>query len=147
VVVTKHLPGDRWLKILTSADCRVEVSQHEDVILSNQLVKDLIGKQCDGVIGQLTEVRMAGRRLRHQHLELHRSGDAAACRSGLCRQSPSMLPSVKDPCSAPDCLVFAASAAAAAAAGTDDWHPSFSTTALHALVAPYPSLLLRCCTA
>ena len=56
-MVTKPLPGDRWLQILTSADCRVEVSQHEDTILSNKLVKDLIGKQCDGVIGQLTEVR------------------------------------------------------------------------------------------
>ena len=57
VVVTKPLPGDRWLQILTAADCRVEVAQHEDTILSNKLVKDLIGKQCDGVIGQLTEVR------------------------------------------------------------------------------------------
>ena len=59
VVVTKPLPGDRWLKILTAADCRVEVSQHEDTILSNKLVKDLIGKECDGVIGQLTEVRLS----------------------------------------------------------------------------------------
>ena len=25
VVVTKDLPGTRWLEILTSADCRVEV--------------------------------------------------------------------------------------------------------------------------
>ena len=62
MVVTKHLPGDRWLKILTAADCRVEVSQHEDIILSNKLVKDLIGKQCDGVIGQLTEVRQLAQR-------------------------------------------------------------------------------------
>ena len=58
--MTKPLPGDRWLQILTAADCRVEVSQHEDTILSNKLVKDLIGKQCDGVIGQLTEVRWSG---------------------------------------------------------------------------------------
>lgn len=55
VVVTKPLPGDRWLQILTSAGCRVEISQHEDTILSNALVKQLIGDRCDGVIGQLTE--------------------------------------------------------------------------------------------
>ena len=57
MVVTKPLPGERWLQILTSAGCRVEVSQHEDTILSNSLVKQLIGDRCDGVIGQLTEVR------------------------------------------------------------------------------------------
>lgn len=27
VVVTKELPGDRWLKILTQANCRVEVCE------------------------------------------------------------------------------------------------------------------------
>lgn len=56
VVVTKPLPGDRWLQILTAAGCRVEISQHEDTILSIPLVKQLIGNRCDGVIGQLTEV-------------------------------------------------------------------------------------------
>eukprot|EP00798_Chlamydomonas_sp_ICE-L_P010019 gene10019-7906_t len=55
VVVTKELPGDRWLQILVQAGCRVEVSQHPDTILSNSLVKQLIGPKCDGVIGQLTE--------------------------------------------------------------------------------------------
>lgn len=55
VVVTKELPGDRWLQILVNAGCRVEVSKHPDVILNNQTVKQLIGDKCDGVIGQLTE--------------------------------------------------------------------------------------------
>lgn len=56
VVVTKNLPGERWLQILTAADCRVEVSQHPDIILNNETIKKLIGSKCDGVIGQLTEV-------------------------------------------------------------------------------------------
>lgn len=56
VVVTKALPGDRWLKVLTAAGCRVEVSADPDTILSNDKVKRLIGDKCDGVIGQLTEV-------------------------------------------------------------------------------------------
>jgi len=109
VVVTKHLPGDRWLKILTSADCRVEVSQHEDVILSNQLVKDLIGKQCDGVIGQLTEVRMATRscttgvcRCIPQGMQRH----AGLC---LCCQSASAPPSTEDLCSMPRYFLFSGS--------------------------------------
>lgn len=57
VLVTKHLPGDRWLKVLTSSGCRVEVCTDADTILSNDKVKKLIGDKCDGVIGQLTEVR------------------------------------------------------------------------------------------
>lgn len=56
VVVTKELPGDRWIQILQQAGCRVEVSKHPDIILSNSTIKQLLGKQCDGVIGQLTEV-------------------------------------------------------------------------------------------
>lgn len=56
MVVTKDLPGERWIQILTSAGCRVEVSQHEDTILSNATIKQLIGHKCHGVIGQLTEV-------------------------------------------------------------------------------------------
>ena len=43
VVVTKPLPGDRWLQVLTAAGARVEVCTD--------------GSKCDGVIGQLTEVR------------------------------------------------------------------------------------------
>lgn len=55
VVVTKELPGERWLQLLTAADCRVEVSKAPDTILSNAAIKQLIGSKCDGVIGQLTE--------------------------------------------------------------------------------------------
>ncbi|KAF8066182.1 HPR-A [Scenedesmus sp. PABB004] len=55
VVVTKNLPGERWLQILTAAGCRVEVSQHPDIILDNPTIRALIGDKCDGVIGQLTE--------------------------------------------------------------------------------------------
>jgi hypothetical protein len=57
VVVTKALPGDRWLQILIAAGCRVEVSQSADIIQDVATVKKLIGSHCDGVIGQLTEVR------------------------------------------------------------------------------------------
>lgn len=60
VVVTKALPGDRWLKVLTAAGCRVEVSADPDTILSNDKIKRLIGDKCDGLIGQLTEVRREG---------------------------------------------------------------------------------------
>lgn len=56
MVVTKTLPGERWLQFLINAGCRVEVSQHPDIILSNATIKQLIGTKCDGVIGQLTEV-------------------------------------------------------------------------------------------
>lgn len=56
VVVTKTLPGDRWLKVLTAGGARVEVCTDPDTILSNTKVKALIGDKCDGVIGQLTEV-------------------------------------------------------------------------------------------
>lgn len=55
VVVTKELPGERWLQILKAAGCRVEVSKHPDTILNNSTIKKLIGDKCDGVIGQLTE--------------------------------------------------------------------------------------------
>ncbi|KAL4855140.1 Glutamate synthase [NADH] [Chlorella vulgaris] len=55
VVVTKSLPGDRWLKVLTAAGCRVDVCTDADTILSNDKIKKLMGEKCDGVIGQLTE--------------------------------------------------------------------------------------------
>jgi glycerate dehydrogenase len=55
VVVTKDLPGKRWLAVLRSAGCRVEVCTHPDTILSVETIGKLIGEKCDGVIGQLTE--------------------------------------------------------------------------------------------
>src|SRR5262245_46922800 len=54
VIVTKVLPGDRWLEVLSRADCRVEVCASPD-ILSVAEIKAAIGDQCEGVIGQLTE--------------------------------------------------------------------------------------------
>ena len=55
VIVTKTLPGERWLRVLTSSDCRVEVCTHKDTILSVDTISQLIGDKCHGVIGQLTE--------------------------------------------------------------------------------------------
>jgi hydroxypyruvate reductase 1 len=54
VVVTKELPGDRWLKILAQADARVEFGT-ETRILKISEIKSAIGNRCDGAIGQLTE--------------------------------------------------------------------------------------------
>lgn len=54
VIVTKELPGERWLKMLTRADCRVEICTSPDV-LSVDEIKSAIGDQCDAAIGQLTE--------------------------------------------------------------------------------------------
>ena len=54
VIVTKELPGDRWLQILTEADCKVEICTSPD-ILTTEEIKEAIGSRCDGAIGQLTE--------------------------------------------------------------------------------------------
>ncbi|MGB9359639.1 MAG: NAD(P)-dependent oxidoreductase [Acidimicrobiia bacterium] len=54
VIVTKDLPGERWLDILTAADCSVEVCQSSDVLTPDEIA-ERIGEACDGAIGQLTE--------------------------------------------------------------------------------------------
>jgi len=54
VLVTKELPGQRWLEILAAADCRVEISTSTEV-LSIGDIKTALGAHCDGAIGQLTE--------------------------------------------------------------------------------------------
>lgn len=54
VIVTKELPGDRWLKILEAAGCRVEVCQSSDVLTFDEIA-EWIGSRCDGAIGQLTD--------------------------------------------------------------------------------------------
>ena len=54
VIVTKALPGRRWLDILIAADCRIEVC-HSAAVLSTETIKAAIGSRCDGAIGQLTE--------------------------------------------------------------------------------------------
>ena len=59
VVVTKDLPGERWLNVLKAANCRVEICQHDATILDNDTIVKLIGDDCMGVLGQLTEVNAA----------------------------------------------------------------------------------------
>lgn len=54
VIVTKELPGNRWLNILEAADCRVEVCQSTQVLTFDE-ISQRIGQHCDGAIGQLTE--------------------------------------------------------------------------------------------
>ena len=54
VIVTKELPGRRWLDYLLSADCRVEVATTQ-AVLSHDDITTWIGDRCDGAIGQLTE--------------------------------------------------------------------------------------------
>ena len=54
VIVTKELPGTRWLEALSAADCRVEICTSTDV-LSIDDIKAAIGNSCDAAIGQLTE--------------------------------------------------------------------------------------------
>lgn len=54
VVVTKALPGQRWLDILMAADCRVEICLLEDSRDAAEITTAM-GNACDGVIGQLDE--------------------------------------------------------------------------------------------
>jgi len=54
VVVTKELPGLRWLQLLTAADCRVEIAQGDDILGQAEIVTAL-GAQADAALGQLTE--------------------------------------------------------------------------------------------
>ena len=54
VIVTKKLPGDRWVRILAQADCRVEICT-SNKILTHEAIKTAIGRRCGGAIGQLTE--------------------------------------------------------------------------------------------
>lgn len=54
VLVTKQLPGTRWLEILAAADCRVEYDTSSQALTTAQ-IKAAIGARCDGAIGQITE--------------------------------------------------------------------------------------------
>jgi len=54
VIVTKELPGTRWLDILIRAGCKVEICTSTDV-LSVEEIKAAMGTQCDAALGQLTE--------------------------------------------------------------------------------------------
>lgn len=54
VMLTKNLPGSRWVEILTNADCRVDICDTGQ-ILSSEEILEAIGDMCHGAIGQLTE--------------------------------------------------------------------------------------------
>ncbi len=54
VIVTKDLPGKRWLEILVQAGCKVEICTSSDILTAAD-IKAAIGNSCDGAIGQLTE--------------------------------------------------------------------------------------------
>jgi len=54
VVVTGELPGERWLQLLTAADCRVEIAQGHEVLVAAEL-RAAFANPCDAVIGQITE--------------------------------------------------------------------------------------------
>ncbi len=54
VIVTKELPGGRWIKILTDAGCRIEMCTSTKTLNTHEL-RFAIGARCDGVIGQLNE--------------------------------------------------------------------------------------------
>ncbi len=54
VIVTRDLPGDRWVEILSAAGCRVEIFTGP-AALSPDEIRQGIGSRCDGVIGQLVE--------------------------------------------------------------------------------------------
>ncbi len=54
VVVTKSLPGERWIDILINAGCRVEVCTSTKLLTTEDILT-AIGDRCQGVIGQLTE--------------------------------------------------------------------------------------------
>lgn len=59
VIVTKELPGSRWLDILIGAGCRVEVCSSDEVLTVDE-ISERIGDSCHGAIGQLTEDWNAG---------------------------------------------------------------------------------------
>jgi hydroxypyruvate reductase 1 len=54
VVVTKELPGKRWLEILTQADCQIVICTSPEILTAEE-IKTAIKDRCDGAIGQLTE--------------------------------------------------------------------------------------------
>ena len=54
VIVTKSLPGARWLDLLTAANCRIEVCTSPEILTVAE-IQAAIGDHCAGVIGQLTE--------------------------------------------------------------------------------------------
>ena len=54
VVATEELPGERWLQLLTAADCRVEIAQGDDILAATEIRAAFAG-HVDAAIGHLTE--------------------------------------------------------------------------------------------
>lgn len=54
IIVTRDLPGCRWVEILVAAGCRVEIFTGT-ADLSPDEIRRRMGPRCDGVIGQLVE--------------------------------------------------------------------------------------------
>lgn len=92
VVVTKELPGERWLRRLTAAGCRVEIVQGTHALGEAEILA-AIGEHADAVVGQLTEpwtaallerLSQAGGRIYSQFAVGHDNVDVgAATRLGL----------------------------------------------------------------
>ncbi len=68
VIVTKALPGAKWIDLLTRAGCQVDVYTSPNPLNGDEILS-AIGNRCDGAIGQLTE--MWGEEL---FSALHRAG-------------------------------------------------------------------------
>lgn len=54
VVVTKELPGERWLRLLADADCRIDICTSSEP-LSPDHIRSTFAGGCVAAIGQLTE--------------------------------------------------------------------------------------------
>lgn len=54
ILVTKELPGSRWLEVLTDSNYKVEVNSSK-TITSKKELKAKLEDKCVGIIGQLTE--------------------------------------------------------------------------------------------
>jgi len=54
VVVTKELPGERWLQLLTGAGCRIDICTSSEPLSSDD-VRSTFEGGCVAAIGQLTE--------------------------------------------------------------------------------------------
>jgi hydroxypyruvate reductase 1 len=109
VVVTKDLPGDRWLQVLIRADCRVEICMSTDV-LSVAEIKAAVGSRCDAVIGQLTEtwgdklfasLKAAGGRAYSNYAVGYNNVDVAAA-ARLLMKRPWLPTAARTPISGPD---------------------------------------------
>ena len=54
VIVTKELPGERWLEALALADARVEISTETRALTAGGII-EAMGDDCQAVLGQITE--------------------------------------------------------------------------------------------